>query len=102
MYPVSNAWVKAHSGFLAPEGFVRLWCHIPELQRTLVYTKEDLLSFTHQQTACPMSGELPKNHIEFSLDNSDGKWNPSNPVGLERYLSERLKITLEYVYDYCR
>lgn len=99
MYPVSDAWVKAHSGFLAPEGFVRLSCYIPELQETRVYTKNDLLSFTHQQTASPISGELPKNHIEFSLDNSDGKWNPSNPVGLERYLSERLKITLEYGFD---
>jgi hypothetical protein len=45
-----------------------------------------------------VSGELPKNHIEFTLDNSDDKWNPSNPHGLERYLTERLKVTLRYGY----
>lgn len=99
MYPVSEAWVKAHGEFLAPEGFIELSCYIPELQETLVYTKKDLMAFLHQQTASPVSGELPKNHIEFSLDNSDGKWNPSNPVGLERYLSERLRITVRYGFD---
>lgn len=96
MYMVSNAWVKAHSGFLAPEGFVELSCYIPDLQETLVYTKSDLISFTHHQTGDLMSGELPKNSIEFTLDNSDGRWNPSNPKGLERYLSERLRIKLRY------
>ena len=99
MYSVSNAWVKAHSGFLAPEGFVELSCYIPDLQETLVYTKSDLISFTHHQTGDLMSGELPKNYIEFSLDNSDGMWNPSNPKGLEQHLSERLAITLRYGFQ---
>lgn len=96
MYAVSNAWATAQNHFLAPEGFVELSCYVPELKRTLVYTKSDLMSFTHQQTGSLASGELPKNHIEFTLDNSDGKWNPSNPKGLERYLSERLRISLRY------
>ena len=96
MYAVSNAWATAQENFLAPEGFVELSCYVPELKRTLVYTKSDLMSFTHQQTGSLVSGELPKNHIEFTLDNSDGKWNPSNPKGLERYLTERLRITLRY------
>lgn len=99
MYSVSNAWIKAHSGFLAPEGFVELSCYIPDLQETLVYTKSDLISFTHHQTGDLMSGELPKNYIEFSLDNSDGRWNPSNPKGLEQHLSERLRITLRYGFE---
>lgn len=96
MYAVSNAWAAAQESFLAPEGFVELSCYVPELKRSLVYTKSDLMSFTHQQTGSLVSGELPKNHIEFTLDNSDGRWNPSNPQGLERYLSERLRITLRY------
>ena len=75
---------------------MELSCYVPELKRTLVYTKSDLLSFAHQQTGSLVSGELPKNHIEFTLDNSDGRWNPSNPKGLERYLSERLRISLRY------
>ena len=98
MYAVSNRWATAQESFLAPEGLIEISCYIPALQNTLVYTKKDLLSFTHQQTGSPVSGELPKNHIEFSLDNSDGKWNPSNPRGLERYLAERLKVTLRYGY----
>ena len=96
MYSVSETWAKANDSFLAPEGLIEISCYIPELKDALVYTKKDLISFTHQQTGSLVSGELPKNHIEFALDNSDGKWNPSNPTGLERYLSERLKITLRY------
>lgn len=99
MYAVSDAWAVANESFLAPEGFVELSCYIPALKDTLIYTKDDLMSFTHQQTGSLVSGELPKNHIEFTLDNSDGKWDPSNPQGMERYLSERLKITLRYGFD---
>jgi hypothetical protein len=96
MYAVSDRWIVAQDQLLAPEGLIEISCYVPELKDTLVYTKDDLISFTHQQTGSLVSGELPKNHIEFSLDNSDGKWNPSNPRGMERYLSQRLKITLRY------
>lgn len=99
MYEVSTTWAKAQESFLAPEGFVELSCYIPELQQTITYTKADILSFTHEQAGSLMSAELPKNHIEFVLDNSDGRWNPNNPAGLERFLSERLKITLRYGLD---
>ena len=99
MYAVSDAWVVAQNDYLAPEGFVELTFHIPKAGNNLVFTKKDLLSFTHEQTGSIVSGELPKNHIEFSLDNSDGKWNPSYPKGMYRYLSERLKITLRYGFD---
>lgn len=98
MYAVSTMWAKAQENFLAPEGLIEISCYIPALKDTLVYTKRDLLSFTHQQTGSLVSGELPKNHIEFSVDNSDGRWNPSNPKGMERYLSERLKVVLRYGY----
>lgn len=96
MYSVSNVWATAQESFLAPEGLIEISCYIPALKSTLVYTKKDLLSFSHQQTGCLVSGELPKNHIEFALDNSDGKWNPNNPDGIEKYLSERLRIFLRY------
>lgn len=96
---VSDAWITAHNNYLAPEGFVELTFHIPKAGQTLVYTKSELMSFTHEQTGSVVSGELPKNHIEFALDNSDDKWNPSYPKGLTRYLTERLKITLRYGFD---
>lgn len=98
MYAVSDTWATAQEGFLAPEGLVEISCYVPALKDTLVYTKKDLLGFAHQQTGSLVSGELPKNHITFSLDNSDDKWNPNNPRGLERYLSERLKVVLRYGY----
>ena len=98
MYAVSTTWANAQESFLAPEGLIEISCYIPALKDTLRYRKKDLLSFTHQQTGSLVTGELPKNHIEFSLDNSDGKWNPSNPRGMERYLSDRLKVVLRYGY----
>lgn len=62
----------------------------------VVYTKSDLMNYTHTQSGCIISGELPKNSIEFSLDNSDGRWNPNNPQNIERYLAERQKVTVRY------
>lgn len=99
MYTVSDTWIAKNSEDLAPEGFVELSCYIPQLQQTLIYTKKDLMSYAHQQTGSLLSGELPKNHIEFTLDNTDGKWNPNNPKGMTRYLAERLKITVRYGFD---
>lgn len=96
---VSDAWITAHKEFLSPEGFVELSCYVPELGETLVWTKNDLIRYTHQQTGDLVSGELPKNHIEFSLDNSSGIWNPSSPISMEQYLAERLKIVVRYGFD---
>lgn len=93
---VSQEWTSAQTRLLAPEGLVQIECHIPELGTSLTFGNRDLLKFVHRQTASLLSAELPKNHIEFSLDNSDDKWNPSNPNGLYNYLSERLKITVKY------
>lgn len=65
----------------------------------LTFTKNDILSFTHEQHSSIVTGELPKNSIEFSINNTDNRWNPSNPSGLERYLSERQKLTVRYGLD---
>lgn len=62
----------------------------------LTMGKGEILSFTHEQYGELNSGELTKNSIEFSINNIDGRWNPSNPVGMEKYLSERQKITVRY------
>lgn len=66
------------------------------LGHILTLNKTEILSYTHEQHGELNSGELPKNSIEFSLDNIDGRWNPSNPVGMEKYLSERQKVTARY------
>lgn len=69
------------------------------LGHLLTFTKDDIISFTHEQSGDLLTGELPKYAIEFSLDNTDQRWNPSNPTGLERYLSERQKLTVRYGMD---
>ena len=62
----------------------------------MTFTKNELLSYTHEQSGNLNSAELPKNSITFSVDNTDGRWNPNNPNGLERYLSERQRVTVRY------
>ncbi len=69
------------------------------LGHTLVINKGEILSYTHEQHGDLLSGELPKNSINFSLNNIDGRWNPSNPTGMERYLSERQRLTVRYGFD---
>lgn len=61
-----------------------------------VFEKDQILSYSHEQTGDPFSSELPKNSITFSLDNSDGRWDLLNTDGLERYLRERLPLLVEY------
>lgn len=65
----------------------------------MTFTKKDLLSFTHEQDGDLLSGKLPKYSIEFSMDNSDGRWDPNNPTGMAQYLSERQKLTVRYGLD---
>ena len=65
----------------------------------MTFTKSDIFSFTHEQSGHLNSGELPKNNIDFTLNNIDGRWNPNNPTGLEQYLSERQKIKVRYGLD---
>lgn len=61
-----------------------------------IYTKVDLVSFNHEQHADLLSGELPKNTIVFELDNSDSRWNPENPTGVEQYLIQRQTLNVKY------
>ena len=63
---------------------------------TQTYTKSDLVSYEHEQTADLLSAALPKNATIFSLNNVDGKWNPDNPTGNVRYLAERQEIKVRY------
>lgn len=69
------------------------------LGHMLTFNKSNILSYTHQQYGDLLTGEIPKYSIEFSVDNIDGRWNPSNPSGMERYLSERQKVTVRYGLD---
>lgn len=65
----------------------------------LTLRKDDLFDFTHTEIGHLNSGDLPKNSIEFTLDNTSGRWDPSNPNGMERYLAERQKMVVRYGLD---
>ena len=60
------------------------------------YTKSELMDYEHTESADLLSAALPKSEIMFSLDNSTGRWNPSNPSGFEQYLIERQEVTVKY------
>lgn len=69
------------------------------LGHLLTFTKSDIISFRHEQTGSLFGAELPKNSIEFSIDNTDNQWNPFNPSGLGQYLAERQELRLRYGMD---
>ncbi len=62
----------------------------------IIYTKDDLMSYSHSQSVDLLSGTLPKNAITFSLDNTTGQWNPDNEEGAEKYLLERQALKVKY------
>lgn len=66
------------------------------LGHEITFNKGDIISYQHSHSGDILCGELPKNMIQFSVLNVDGRWNPSNPTGLWRYLSERQKLTARY------
>lgn len=66
---------------------------------TMTFSKSDIFNYTHEQTGHLNSGELPKNSIDFTLNNADGRWNPNNPTGVGQYLSERQKLKVRYGLD---
>ena len=61
-----------------------------------VYTKKELLSYTHKQVVDPISTSLPKMEIKFSIDNSDNSYNPYNLSGLAKYITERQELKTRY------
>ena len=65
----------------------------------LKFGKADLINYTHEMDGDLLSGKIPKYSIEFTLDNSDGRWDPNNPTGMAQYLSERQKIVVKYGLD---
>lgn len=64
--------------------------------QVLTFSKRDIFDFTHEQGGHLNSGELPKNSITFTLDNTDGRW---DPTGMGQYLSERQKLKVRYGLD---
>ena len=70
-----------------------------EFGQRIRFNKTDLLSYTHESKRDPISGQLSKDSVSFSVDNSEQRWNPVNPGGLYRYLYERQEIAVQYGMD---
>lgn len=64
-----------------------------------IFTKEDLISYTHKQSCDLLSFNLPDNFVRFEIYNRDDEWNPSNPQGKAQYLKEMQKISIMYGYE---
>ena len=97
--PVANynsITVQVHDWFL-PRRRVRIENIV--IGHVLKFGKGDLISYTHEMDGDLLSGKIPKYSIEFTLDNSDGRWDPNNPTGMAQYLSERQRITVKYGLD---
>lgn len=67
--------------------------------QNMTMRKNDIISYEHEQSGDLLSAALPKNSITFSLDNTDGRWNPNNPSGWGKYLAERQRLTVRYGMD---
>ena len=62
------------------------------------YTKGDIFSYSHSQSVNPLSTELPKVEVSFSINNVDNAYNPHNAQGVSKYLMERQEIKVRYGY----
>lgn len=65
----------------------------------ITFGKDEILGYTHEQHGSLLSTELPKNSIDFTLNNADGRWNMANPGGIGRYLYERQRVRVRYGMD---
>lgn len=66
-----------------------------------VYSKEQLFSFRHSQEVDPISASLPKSEVSFSIDNSDGSYDPNNEEdGLAKYLIEQQAVRARSGYKF--
>lgn len=61
-----------------------------------VYTKSELFGYSHSQSVDPLSTALPKNEIQFSLDNVNGEYDPYNEQGMAKYLMSRQEVKARY------
>lgn len=62
----------------------------------IVFDKDQILNYSHEQTGDPLGSEISKNSIQFSVDNSDGRWDLLNPGSMEKYLYERQPLRVRY------
>lgn len=62
----------------------------------IIFSKKDVFSYSSSYKADPISAELPKSEVKFSLNNANKTFNPYNTEGLSKYLIERQEISVRY------
>jgi hypothetical protein len=83
---------------------VKKWClpyHRARVEEVFVgmnkvYSKTELFNYSHVQSVDPISTSLPKNEINFSIDNLTGEYNPYNEQGMSKYLMTRQEVKARY------
>ena len=60
------------------------------------YDKTSLFNYSHAISVHPISLALPKSEIRFSIDNVSGEYDPQNPSGISKYLTERSEVKTRY------
>ena len=64
----------------------------------VIFSKNDIFSYSCSYDSDPISAELPKSETSFSLSNVNEVFNPYNTEGLSKYLIERQEISVKYGY----
>lgn len=82
-------WCLPHHRARAEKVFVGL---------TKIFKKRDLFDFTYSNDVHPISSELPKSEIAFSVNNISGLYNPYNDNGFTRYMIKRQELSVRYGY----
>lgn len=67
-----------------------------QIGTNLIYTKSDIIAYSHSQDVDPISAALPKSEISFSINNVDDAYNPNNLDSLAKYLIERQEVKVRY------
>lgn len=82
-------WSTAHRRARVDEIFIGVY---------KIFSKSDLISYNCSYMSDPISAELPKSEMSFSINNIDELYNPYNTEGLSKYLMERQEIDVKYGY----
>lgn len=61
-----------------------------------IFSKGDIFSYSASYNIDPISAELPKSEITFSLNNVNNTFNPYEDGGLSKYLIERQEVSVRY------
>lgn len=63
-----------------------------------VFSKSAIFSYSASHSVDPISAELPKSEVEFSISNVDNSYNPYNDDSFSKYLMARQEIKVKYGY----